>query len=66
MPLPDRHFALETRLNGIKSLFPKGAFVTLVVRVPGQDDAGALLTQDDLDEVIAYIQSRKGEMVDDG
>lgn len=64
MPLPDLHFALEMRLNGIKSLFPKGAMATLVVRVPGDDDAGVLLTQDNLEEVMGYIRERQEKMVE--
>ena len=67
MALPDLHFALETHLQRIERFFKPGAKLTLVVRnpsVPG--DAGALLTDDDLDEVIAEIQRRKADMVDDG
>lgn len=65
MSLPDLHFALEACLRRVERLFKPGAKITLIVRnpdVPG--DAGALLTNDDLDVVIEEIQRRKANVVE--
>ncbi len=65
MPLPDLHFALESHLHRIERLFKPGAKLTLIVRNPDTPgDAGVLLTNDDLEEVVAEIRKRQGEMVE--
>lgn len=67
MSLPDLHFALETHLRRIERFFKPGAKVTLMVRNPGTPgDAGVLLTNDDLDAVIAEIERRKADMTEEG
>ncbi len=66
MSLPDLHFALETHLRQIERHFRPGAKVTLIVRNAGTSgDAGVLLTNDDLDEVIAEIERRRADVVED-
>lgn len=39
--------------------FKPGAKITVLIRVPGKDEADFLMTSDDLDEVVAAIQRRK-------
>jgi hypothetical protein len=52
---------LAEALDRIKAMFKPGAKVTVVVRNPGYGDAGVVIGDDDLDEVIAEIERRKGQ-----
>jgi hypothetical protein len=53
--------AIESHLVEIEKLFKRGAKLTLVVRIPGNDEADVVLTTDDLDEAIHAIGRRKGD-----
>ncbi len=39
--------------------FKPGAKITVLIRVPGKDEADFLMTSDDLDDVIDAVQRRK-------
>lgn len=52
---------LQDSMDDILSNFKAGAKITVLVRTPGKPTADFCMTDDDLDEVIAMVQRRKGE-----
>lgn len=46
-------------MEDIQSLFKKGAKITVLVRTPDKPDSDFLMTDDNLDEVVAAVQRRK-------
>ncbi|WP_137136576.1 hypothetical protein [Rhizobium sp. FKY42] len=48
-------------MDKILSNFKAGAKITVLVRAPENPNADFCLTSDDLDEVIAMVQRRKGK-----
>ncbi len=48
-------------LNELRSLFRPECELTFIMRLPGNDDADMLVTNDDLDELTKLIKRRKSE-----
>jgi hypothetical protein len=51
--------AIEPHLIKIERLFKPGIKLTLIARMPGNDEADVLLTIDDLSEAAKVIERRK-------
>lgn len=51
--------AVSTHMDAIRALFIPEVRVTLIVRTPGFDGRDFMLSEDELDEVIALIERRR-------
>lgn len=47
------------KMNEVKAMFKDGAKLTLLVRIPGNDEADFLLTDDQIDEAIKVLTRRR-------
>lgn len=52
---------VQASMDEILANFKPGAKITVLVRTPDKPTADFCMTSDDLDEVIAMVQRRKGE-----
>ena len=52
---------VQDSMDEILANFKPGAKITVLVRTPDKPTADFCMTSDDLDEVIAMVQRRKGE-----
>lgn len=49
---------VSNHMNEIVDYFVEGAEVTVIVRIPGNDDADFMMTNDDLEQITALVQRR--------
>lgn len=52
---------VQDSMDEILANFKPGAKITVLVRTPDKPTADFCMTSDDLDEVLAMVQRRKGE-----
>tara|TARA_R110002012_G_C11673164_1_gene613298 strand:+ start:9819 stop:10046 length:228 start_codon:yes stop_codon:yes gene_type:complete len=52
---------VQDSMDEILANFKPGAKITVLVRTPDKPNADFCMTSDDLDEVIAMVQRRKGD-----
>lgn len=51
--------AVERHLTQLEKVFVKGTKLTLIARLPGNDEADILLTMDDFDEIAKVVERSK-------